>query len=142
MTCEPTADTNETVIPLLSEDVSIERRHSESKVVVGIKTFTTEQVIDDSLHRQSVEVERRPIGRIVDAVPPVREDGDTTVIPVVEEVLVVERRLVLKEEIYVRRVNSTERFHQVVTLREQRATIERTGPDSRTTNLVVEDKLI
>ena len=39
-----------------------------------------------------------PIGRPVDAVPPVREEGDTTVMSVVEEIVVVEHRLILKEE--------------------------------------------
>ncbi len=55
------------------------------------------------------------IGRLVDAVPPVREEGDATLIPVVEEV-VVEGRLALKEEIHLRRVRTTQR-HQKTSFR-------------------------
>jgi stress response protein YsnF len=57
--------------------------------------------------------------------PTVREEGDTIVIPIVEEVLVVERRLFLKEEVHVGRVTSTERHHKSVTLRHHdRAALE------------------
>ena len=50
-------------------------------------------------------------------------EGDTTIIPVVEEVVVVERRLVLREEIRVRkrRVEQAERVR--VTLRQERADV-------------------
>ena len=71
------------------------------------------------------------IGRPVDAVPPVRQEGNTTVFSVVEEVVVVERRLVLKEEIRLRRMQTTERHRESVTLREQDAVIERTVRDGR-----------
>ena len=40
--------------------------------------------------------------------PTIREEGDTIVIPIVEEMLVIERRLLLKEEVRVRRVRSME----------------------------------
>jgi stress response protein YsnF len=50
------------------------------------------------------------------------------VIPVVEEILVVERRLVLKEEIHVRRVRTTTRHRETVTLREEEIVIERAEP--------------
>jgi Domain of unknown function (DUF2382) len=53
--------------------------------------------------RERVESERVPVGRIVDAIPPVPEEGDTTVMAVVEEVVVIERQLVLKQEIRIRR---------------------------------------
>ena len=72
-------------------------------------------------------MERVPIGRVIDAVPPVREEGDTTVLPVVVEEVVVQRRLVLKEEIRIRRLRSTGRHRETVVLREQEAVITRTG---------------
>jgi stress response protein YsnF len=57
--------------------------------------------------------------------PAIREEGDTIVIPIVEEVLVVERRLFLKEEVRVRRVSSTERHQESVTLRHHEAVVTR-----------------
>lgn len=35
--------------------------------------------------------------------PEIRTEGDVTIVPVLEEVLVVEKRLVLKEELHIRR---------------------------------------
>ena len=48
-----------------------------------------------------------------------------TIIPVVEEVLVIEKRLVLKEELHIRRRIATETVEVPVTLRNQRAIVER-----------------
>ena len=72
-----------------------------------------------------MEIDRTPIGRQVDRVPPIIDEGDTVVIPIVEEVLVVERRLLLKEEVRVRRVRSTERHQESVTLRHHEAVVTR-----------------
>jgi stress response protein YsnF len=55
----------------------------------------------------------------------VRTEGETTIIPVVEEVLVVEKRLVLKEEIHIRRLISKDDVEVPVTVRRQRAVVER-----------------
>ncbi|MGI3904183.1 MAG: DUF2382 domain-containing protein [Janthinobacterium lividum] len=59
--------------------------------------------------------------------PPVRQEGDVTIMSVVEEELVVVRRLVLKEEVHLRRVQSTVPHTQTVTLREQHITVTRTA---------------
>jgi hypothetical protein len=120
------------VIPLHVEEVSFERRKVERHVKVHVHTVNHDHLIDELLAHEKVEIERVVIGRPVDAVPPVREEGDTTVISVVEEVLVVERRLVLKEEIHLRRVRTTEQHREVVILREQQAVIERPQPDQQT----------
>jgi stress response protein YsnF len=53
-----------------------------------------------------------------------------TILSVVEEVVVVERRLVLKEEVHLRRVQTTERHVETVTLREQDITVTRTDIDA------------
>jgi stress response protein YsnF len=55
----------------------------------------------------------------------VREEGDTIIIPIVEEVLTIERRLVLKEEVRIRRIRETERYQERVTLRKQQAVVNR-----------------
>jgi uncharacterized protein (TIGR02271 family) len=95
----------ERVVPLLADRLSVERRRVETgRVIATVTTHHHEQVIKEDLVHEGVEVDRVPIGRTVDAIPPIREEGDTTIIPVVEEVLVVERRLILKEEVHLRRV--------------------------------------
>jgi stress response protein YsnF len=65
----------------------------------------------------------------VETPPAVRTDGDVVIVPILEEVLVVEKRLVLKEELHIRRQVNHEDVEVPVTLRKQRAVIERLGPD-------------
>jgi uncharacterized protein (TIGR02271 family) len=120
-------DAGETVLPLLAEELAISKQVVETaRVQVARVTHQREQLIDELLARETAEIERTPIGRQVDAMPAVREEeDDTIVIPIVEEVLVVERRLFLKEEVRIRRVRSTERHQETVTLRHHEAVVTR-----------------
>ena len=132
----------ETVVPLLAEEVSVGKRVVETgRVQVTRVTHEREQLIDELLAHETVEIDRTPIGRQIDAMPAVRNEGDTVVIPIVEEVLVIERRHLLKEEVRVRRVRSMERHQESVTLRHHEAVITRLpveapaageGPDAST----------
>lgn len=113
-------------IPLAEEqlDISVEGKTTGS-VRVSTRTYTVKDQAVADLERSSVEIHRVSIDRIVDVAPGVRTEGDLTVIPILEEVLVVEKRLVLKEEIHVRRVNSTDKVAAFVSLRKQKALISR-----------------
>jgi uncharacterized protein (TIGR02271 family) len=95
------------------------------RVRVGVSSQAREETVELPLARERVEVERVPIGREVDAVPPTRREGDTVIVPVVEEVAVVQRKLVLKEEVRLRLVRTTEQHRERVTLRRQQAVVER-----------------
>jgi uncharacterized protein (TIGR02271 family) len=114
------------VLRLLEEDLSVGRERVETgRVRVRVSTHEHEEMIDVPLTRERVEVERIAIGREVEAIPPRRQEGDTTIVPVVEEVVVVRRKLVLKEELHIRLVRSIEQHRENVTLRRQEAVIER-----------------
>jgi len=123
---------DETVIPILGEDVIFEkRRRAKRRVRVSTVTRQQEEQLDCELLRENVELERVPIGKIISEVPAVREEGDSVIIPVVEEVLVVERRLLLKEEIRVHRTKKMERHHESISVRRQEgvvAVIPEPGP--------------
>ena len=95
---------------------------------VSTVTREHERLVDEVLKHERVEIERVPIGRPVDAIPPVRQEGDTTIISVVEETIIVERRLILKEEIRIRRLRVSERHQETVVLRKQEAVIARVEP--------------
>ena len=100
----------------------------DGRVRISTKTeFVTENA-EARLDSENVEVTRVPIGREVQEAPSVRTDGDVTIVPVMEEVLVVEKRLMLVEEIYIRRVATTEDVSIPVELLKQRASIERDEP--------------
>ncbi len=114
------------VLRLLEEQAVVSRRLVEGQTVrVSTTTRLHEQIVDEVLAHETVEVERVPVGRVVEAAPAIRQDGDTTIIPVMEEVLVLERRLVLKEEVRIRRVRTTEQHRQTVQLRQQVASVTR-----------------
>jgi uncharacterized protein (TIGR02271 family) len=111
---------------LLEEELSIEKEAVETgRVRVNKQTRTREVFVDEDLLREHAEIERTPIGKQVFEAPPVRQDGETTIIPIVEEVLYTERRLILKEEVKITRRRSTEKFQDRVTLRYQEAVVTR-----------------
>jgi stress response protein YsnF len=119
-------------IPLHVEEISVSRRETKkANVQVALVTGTREQLIDEELTHVRIEIERVPIDRAVEVAPPTRQEGDITIIPVVEEIVVVERRLVLKEEVRVRRVSTKEQHQETVVLRQQEAVVTREEPDSQ-----------
>ena len=84
-----------------------------------------QQALDIPVRTETLEVERVPVGRFVEAAPAIRQDGETTVYPVVEEVLVVEKRLRLGEEVRVTRRQATRHVREDVVLRREEITVER-----------------
>jgi stress response protein YsnF len=118
------------VIPLVEEDVLISKRDvTTGRVRVSTILDLVEDVARAALDEERVEVTRVPVGREVAERPAVRTDGDTVIVPVLEEVLVVEKRLMLKEELHIRRIVTTEDVAVPVTLRKQRGIVERIAPE-------------
>jgi stress response protein YsnF len=111
-------------IPVVEEELKIDRREVETGRV-RVRTVPEEQtcVVSDRLLRTDVTVERVPKDEEIDAVPPVRDEGETVVVPVIEERLV--KRLFLVEEVRLTRRASTEEFEQPVQLRSERVVVER-----------------
>ena len=117
---------DERKLQLFSEELSVAKEKVETgRVRVSTRTHEREAVVDEDLAHERVEIKTTPMNLQIDAMPEVRQEGDTTIIPVVEEQLVVERRLVLKEEVRIRRVRSTERHQEKVKLRYQEAVVTR-----------------
>lgn len=117
------------VMPLLAEDVAVTTQVVETgRVTVQRVTRERCQAIAEPLMDERVEISRTPIGKVIDRVPDIRQEGDTVVIPIVEERLVVERQLFLKEEVRVKRVRSTTVHHDAVPLRQHDVVITRASP--------------
>jgi stress response protein YsnF len=72
-----------------------------------------------------VEVQRVAVNRFVEAPVPVRQEDATVIIPLFEEVLVIEKRLLFKEEVHIQRRQTTLRQPQTVTRRSETVVIER-----------------
>ncbi|WP_457094449.1 YsnF/AvaK domain-containing protein [Microvirga sp. P5_D2] len=126
---------SEEVIPLVEETATVGKRQVVTgRVRVQTVTDTVEELAHADVQRETVEVTRVPIDRIIETTPEIRTEGDVTILPVVEEVLVVEKRLVLKEELHIRRRVERETVEVPGTLRKQRAVVERTDPDDPSAN--------
>lgn len=120
------SDPVEHFIPLLQEEVRVDKREVlTGKVRIQTVAEAFEEKAEAVLQGERVEVTRIPVDRVVDEAPAVRTEGGVTIVPVLEEVLFVEKRLVLKEELHIRRTATTETVEVPVTLRRQRAVIER-----------------
>ena len=118
------------MLPLAEESAVVERRLVETgRVRVSVRTEVEDHEVNETLHSDSVEVEHVPVNRTLEAgeaVPQPRRGADGGwIIPVVEEVLVVERRLVLREELHLHVRRAEEQFRETVPLRRQRVEVER-----------------
>jgi len=116
----------ETVIPVVAEELVVGKRTVEtSKVRIHKTVREHEEVVDEPLLRDEVEVERVPVNQFVERPVDARYEGDTLIVPVFEEVLVVEKRLVLREELHITRRRTEHHEPQQVTLRHEEVNIER-----------------
>ena len=118
------------VVPVLQEELDI-RKEVFRTGTVRLRKIVHEvpQSVSEALASENIEVERIPMDMFVDVPPPVRVEGDVTVISVVEEVLVLTKKLRLKEELRIARRRSVSNFYQEVTLRSEELVVERLGGD-------------
>jgi uncharacterized protein (TIGR02271 family) len=119
-------------IPLVHEQLSVDKVSIDQggyRIVKHVQTTTA--LADELLRDSSVEIERRPMNTPIEGsvVPTQRQEGDTLVIPVVREVLVTEKRLVLVEEVRITRVHTTHRAPQSVELLQEEVSVERLAPE-------------
>lgn len=130
---EPSTD----VLTLVEEVARVEKRDVVTgRVRIATRTDTVDQTVRETLEGQTVEVSRISVDRMLlpgEPVPQIRTEGELTVIPVLEEVLVVEKRLVLKEELRVLRRVETGVFEETVALHRQSAVIDHLDPNETAT---------
>jgi uncharacterized protein (TIGR02271 family) len=117
-----------TVIPVAADSLTVDRRVVETgRGVRIVKTVSErEQVVDEPLALDEVHVERTEVNRWLEEseIPGLRQEGDVTVVPVLEEVLVTTKRLLLKEEIRITRVRREVHQPQRVVLRSEQVSVE------------------
>lgn len=113
-------------IPIVQEEAVVSKRPIDTEHVRVRTTVTDEAVVvRGSVSRQHVDVRRLAVEREVDRMPHIRDEDGVTIIPVVEERLVVEKRLFLVEEIHVSRLTTIEPVALPTTLRRTRVDIAR-----------------
>ena len=119
------------MVPIVEEQLTVGKRTVATGRIRLQKTVQEyQQALDEPLAVRTFDVERTVLNRPIDAVPEVRQEGDTTIYPLIEERLVLTKELILKEELRVTRRDSERRDTQVVTLRKEHITVERSSPES------------
>ncbi len=129
------------VVPILNEELKVSR---EKVVTGGVRVHKTVQerteTVDEPTFEEKIEVERVAVNQFVDAPPPVRYEGDVMIMPLLEEVLVVEKRLVLREEVRISKHSETVNKPQQIVLRREDVTVERIEPSAEQTKNVLVDE--
>jgi uncharacterized protein (TIGR02271 family) len=120
------------VVPVAEEVLDIKRRQVETgRIRVQKRVHERTELVDEPLLRDDVTVTRVPVNRVIDQPVGTRQEGETLIVPVFEEVLVVEKRLLLVEEVHITR--HTREIHQPeeVTLRREEVVVERIAPHAQ-----------
>jgi stress response protein YsnF len=116
-------------VPVFREEVQVDKRIVDTGRGVRIHKSVAEHPchIDERLLRDGVEISHVPVDRIValDAAPATRYEGETLVVPILEEVLVVERRVRIKEEVRITRTRREEHHAETVMLKSEQVSVER-----------------
>lgn len=114
------------VLPIIEETLDIDKSEQVTgRVRVAKSVSEHEALVHEALAREEVAVERVPIKRIVETPAKQRHEDGTLIIPIHKEVLVVEKQLMLVEELHISKEQKVEQVQQTVTLRTEEATVER-----------------
>ena len=117
------------VIPVIQEQATVSKRVVETgKVRISKHVREYEEIVDVPHIHEEVMVERVPVDRVVEAAPEVRQEGDLTIIPVVEERYVLEKRLVLVEELHVRKERRESHHPEKVKALKEEVEVQRIRP--------------
>ncbi|MDB5243840.1 MAG: hypothetical protein JWP57_4466 [Spirosoma sp.] len=119
-----------TVIPVIEEQLQVEKQVIETgRLLINKTVREEEQVVTTPLMHDEISVERVPINKYVETIPVVRYENELTIVPVVKEVLVLEKRLMLVEEVHITKRRLSTDDTQRVMLRREEVTVERVPPN-------------
>ncbi len=122
----PVTTTVSGAIPIVEEHATISKTTVETgRVVISKKVEEHQEAVHVVASHDETDVERITLNREVEAAPAVRYEGDTMIIPVVKEVAVVVKKLMLIEEIRVTRRKVQTQETVPVMLRKERLDIVR-----------------
>ena len=125
-----TVDGNGSVtVPLHQEQLHVAVRTVDTGRGVRVRTTVGEhdQLIEETLMHDEVDVRHVPVDKIIalSEAPASRYEGETLIVPVLEEILVVEKRLRIKEEIHITRSKRPQRFSETVAVKSETVSVER-----------------
>ena len=111
---------------VLHEQVNIDKETVVSgKVVIRKNVHEENEMITVAVSHEEVKIKKVAINKYVDAAPEIRYEGETTIIPVIKEVLIVEKKFLLVEEVHVTKHVVTETREHTVPVRKEEVSVER-----------------
>lgn len=114
------------VIPVLREELDIRKqRVTTGTVQIRKVVHEREEFVSEPAIHSEVEIERIPVNKVVVEPPPVRQVGNTTIYSLVEEVIVVSKHYLVKEEVRVTQQVTESTRRQPIILRTEELLIER-----------------
>lgn len=119
------ASAEQHVLQVAEEQLTVERKEVETgRFRIQKQVETHSQLVDELLKQEHVQVKHIPVDKLIDRPVAIRQEGDTLIIPIIEEVLVVEKRLRLVEEVHIIRTTTEQRYTEEVPLRREHVVIE------------------
>ncbi len=113
------------VIPVVEERLQPDTQTVDlGELLIHKRVDGTEEVVAQPVTRDDLVVERVPVNRPLDAPVESRQEGEWLVIPIMREVLVVKKQLMLVEEVRVSKRTITETQEVRETVRHERVELE------------------
>ena len=115
----------------LTINIIEEQLHLDKKLVEKAKIEITKKIIEKNetasinLFSEDVEIKKVPVNTYVTETPVVRHEGNVIIIPVVKEVMVIEKKLLLVEEVHITKHTTTKEHTETVGLKKQEVTVNR-----------------
>ncbi len=119
--------TGKVTIPVIEEHLTVDKKEIETgRVTITKKVHSEQQQVEIPVVEEEVDVQRIPFNQYIESTPPaVRYEGEKTIIPILKEVLVVEKKLVLVEEVHITRKKNHSKISQQETLRQEEIIVNR-----------------
>jgi uncharacterized protein (TIGR02271 family) len=129
---ESSAGSTEGLVPVTEERLEVGRRTVATGAVrLRKRVHEVTEEVSEPLVAEFVETQRVPVGRVLREPVGIRQEGEVTIVPVIEERLVVRKELVLVEEIRLTRRREAHNANQQVALRRESVVIERFDPETQ-----------
>lgn len=127
MASDPQGSDVRVAIPVLQEELQAGARRVDTGRGVRIHkaVSSSPHTVEQVLAHDELEVRHVPVDRVVAPAeaPAPRYEGDTYIIPVLEEVLVLEKRVRIREEIHIVRHQRARRHAETAVLRTETVTV-------------------
>ncbi len=110
---------------VIEEQAKVNKKSVEKgKVRIVKKVETEEEKVKVDVKSEEVNVERVAVNEYADEAPSIRYEGDTTIIPVVKEVAVVQKKILVVEEIRITKKILVTEEERTVPLKKEKVTVE------------------